>query len=76
MEFRAMAISALIIAARAAPAVAQQRVIDGDTMDLNGTRWLLWSIDALESRQACKDGYPATGYDVASGRWAQPADAA
>ena len=30
------------------PAEAQ-RVIDGDTIDLNGTRWRLWGIDAPET---------------------------
>jgi endonuclease YncB( thermonuclease family) len=38
---------------------AAQRVIDGDTIDLNGTRWRLWGIDAPESRQTCHDGWPA-----------------
>jgi hypothetical protein len=44
MEFRAVAL-ALCVALIAMPAAAQ-RVIDGDTIDLNGTRWRLWGIDA------------------------------
>jgi endonuclease YncB( thermonuclease family) len=32
---------------------------DGDTIDVNGIRYRLWGIDAPESRQACKDGWPA-----------------
>jgi endonuclease YncB( thermonuclease family) len=34
-------------------------VIDGDTLDLHGTRIRLWGIDAPESRQLCQlDGKP------------------
>jgi endonuclease YncB( thermonuclease family) len=34
-------------------------VIDGDTLDLHGTRIRLWGIDAPESRQLCRrDGEP------------------
>ena len=40
MESRALAIMALIIVATATPAAAQ-RIVDGDTIDLNGTRWRL-----------------------------------
>jgi endonuclease YncB( thermonuclease family) len=58
MESRALAIVALIAALFATPAAAQ-RVIDGDTIDLNGTRWRLWGIDAPETHQACADGWPA-----------------
>jgi endonuclease YncB( thermonuclease family) len=57
MEFRVVV--ALCAALIAMPAAAQQRVIDGDTIDLNGTRYRLWGIDAPESRQTCKDGWPA-----------------
>jgi hypothetical protein len=58
MESGAIAIAALIVAALAAPAAAQ-RANDGDTIDMNGTRWRLWGIDAPESRQTCRDGWPA-----------------
>lgn len=42
----------------AAPATAQT-VTDGDTINLNGTVYRLWSIDAPESKQSCADGWPA-----------------
>jgi endonuclease YncB( thermonuclease family) len=43
----------------AAPATAAEitgpvRVIDGDTLDLAGTRIPLWGIDAPETRQTCE----------------------
>ena len=57
MEFRVVAL-ALCAALIAMPAAAQ-RVIDGDTIDLNGTRWRLWGIDAPETHQACADGWAA-----------------
>jgi endonuclease YncB( thermonuclease family) len=34
------------------PAVAQ-RVIDGDTIELDGIRWRIWGIDAPEMDQTC-----------------------
>ena len=40
------------------PALAGVRVVDGDTIVLDGTRWRLWGIDAPESKQWCGD-YPA-----------------
>lgn len=55
---RYVVISALIVAMGATP-VAAQRVVDGDTIDLSGTRWRLWGVDAPESRQTCRDGWPA-----------------
>jgi endonuclease YncB( thermonuclease family) len=33
--------------------------VDGDTINLNGTRWRLWGIDAPEMAQTCKDGWAA-----------------
>jgi len=59
----ALALSALA----GLPAVAQTgpaRVIDGDTIDVAGTRIRLWGIDAPESRQTCERG----GVDYACGR--------
>src|SRR4030081_3502379 len=50
------------IAAAASAAAADisgpVRVIDGDTLDMNGIRIRLWGIDAPEMRQTCqgKDG--------------------
>jgi endonuclease YncB( thermonuclease family) len=42
----------------ALPAAAQ-KVVDGDTIDLDGNRWRLWGIDAPETHQASADGWPA-----------------
>jgi endonuclease YncB( thermonuclease family) len=67
MESRALAVTALIVAAFAAPAAAQ-RVVDGDTIDLNDTRWRLWGIDAPETHQTCGDGWPAGGEATATMR--------
>jgi endonuclease YncB( thermonuclease family) len=56
-----------VAAALALPAAAQTgpaRVIDGDTIDVAGTRIRLWGIDAPESRQTCERG----GVDYACGR--------
>jgi endonuclease YncB( thermonuclease family) len=53
-----LAIAALVLVALAEPAAAQ-RVIDGDTIEMDGKRWRLWGIDAPETHQACADGWPA-----------------
>jgi endonuclease YncB( thermonuclease family) len=58
MESKVAAV-ALFAALITTPAAAQQRVIDGDTIVLDGTHWRLWGIDAPESRQTCKDGWQA-----------------
>jgi endonuclease YncB( thermonuclease family) len=62
MDFRtarlAVSIAAGLIVGIALPTVAQ-RVVDGDTIDLNGTRWRLWGIDAPETHQTCADDWPA-----------------
>ena len=39
----------------AAPALAQTVVIDGDTIDHDGTRYRIHGIDAPEGRQKCVD---------------------
>jgi endonuclease YncB( thermonuclease family) len=49
---------AMIALLLATPAAAQ-RVIDGDTIEMDGTRWRLWGIDAPETHQACVDGWRA-----------------
>jgi endonuclease YncB( thermonuclease family) len=41
----------------AVPAAAEVRVIDGDTLDVHGTKTRLWGIDAPEGKQSCqRDG--------------------
>lgn len=40
-------------------ALADIRVIDGDTFDREPYRYRLWGIDAPESAYVCPDGYPA-----------------
>src|SRR6476469_9301948 len=57
MDSRAVG-AAFFVLLFAVPAAAQ-RVVDGDTIDLNGTRWRLWGIDAPEHKQTCHDGWPA-----------------
>lgn len=42
----------------ALPAVAQT-ITDGDTLRMDGKTYRLWGIDAPESRQTCRDGWPA-----------------
>lgn len=58
--------SVLIAMVMAAAPAAAQTAIDGDTIKLDGTTFRLWGIDAMESRQACADGWAggreATGY--------------
>ena len=51
-----MALIVLWIAAL--PALAQT-VTDGDTIKQNGVTYRLWGIDAPESKQTCRDGWPA-----------------
>jgi endonuclease YncB( thermonuclease family) len=56
---RTAIIALLASLAIAAPAVAAEiagpaRVIDGDTIDIAGTRIRLWGIDAPETRQTCE----------------------
>ncbi len=43
----------------APPASSQTVVADGDTLSVAGTNYRLWSVDAPESAQTCKDGWPA-----------------
>ena len=35
--------------------VGQASVVDGDTLEIHGTRIRLWGIDAPESGQLCRD---------------------
>ena len=51
---------AAALALAASPAVAQSaRVIDGDTLQVDGVTYRLWAIDAPEMHQACADDWPA-----------------
>jgi endonuclease YncB( thermonuclease family) len=44
----------------ALPAFAESvRVIDGDTLKIDGVTYRLWGIDAPESGQPCADGWAA-----------------
>lgn len=49
------------------PIVGRASVIDGDTLEVRGTRIRLHGIDAPESTQVCKD---AAGKDYRCGRTA------
>jgi endonuclease YncB( thermonuclease family) len=59
MEIRKVAAAAVVAGLLLATPAAAERAVDGDTIDLAGTRWRLWGIDAPESRQTCGDGWPA-----------------
>src|SRR3984893_14935965 len=44
----------------ALPALAESvRVVDGDTLRVDGVTYRLWGIDAPEARQSCADDWPA-----------------
>ena len=44
----------------ALPAFAESvRVVDGDTLKVDGVTYRLWGIDAPEARQSCADDWPA-----------------
>jgi endonuclease YncB( thermonuclease family) len=54
----AFAVALLVAACAAARAddfTGQATVIDGDTIEIHGTRIRLWGIDAPESSQLCRD---------------------
>ena len=42
-------------AAASEPIVGRASVIDGDTLEIHGTRIRLWGVDAPESSQLCRD---------------------
>lgn len=61
---RTLALLTLLLAAPfptlASETTGRAYVIDGDTLDLHGTRIRIWGIDAVESSQMCsQDGRPA-----------------
>jgi endonuclease YncB( thermonuclease family) len=63
MTFRRLTLARRLFAAAclcASPALAdslsgQASIIDGDTLEIHGTRIRLWGIDAPESSQLCRD---------------------
>jgi endonuclease YncB( thermonuclease family) len=48
-------ILAIVPFALAADLAGQARIIDGDTLEIHGTRIRLWAIDAPESDQLCRN---------------------
>jgi len=44
----------LLSAASVNDLVGQPSVVDGDTLDIHGTRIRLWGVDAPESSQLCR----------------------
>lgn len=44
-------------------AAAAQTVVDGDSLELHGTTYRLYGVDAPDDRQVCPDGWPA-GYEA------------
>jgi endonuclease YncB( thermonuclease family) len=51
----------LLLLSVSAPTAAQSplTVIDGNTLQINGTAYRLWGIDAPDITQSCGDGWPA-----------------
>ncbi|MBR0974325.1 thermonuclease family protein [Bradyrhizobium japonicum] len=49
-----LSLPALTSPARATGLVGQASIIDGDTLEIHGTRIRLWGIDAPESSQLCR----------------------
>jgi endonuclease YncB( thermonuclease family) len=50
----ALLLLALTGAALPADLIGQASIIDGDTLEIHGTRIRLWGIDAPESTQLCR----------------------
>ena len=51
---------AAALALAASPALAQSaRVVDGDTLKVDGVTYRLWGIDTPVPAQPCADGWPA-----------------
>jgi endonuclease YncB( thermonuclease family) len=57
MKLSALAVSLALVAL---PAFGQSvRVVDGDTLRIDGVTYRLWGIDAPEAHQSCADDWPA-----------------
>ena len=57
MKVSVLAASLVLVAL---PAFGESvRVVDGDTLRIDGVTYRLWGIDAPESAQPCADGRPA-----------------
>ncbi|MEA2808423.1 MAG: hypothetical protein QOJ17_2564 [Rhodospirillaceae bacterium] len=55
-----LSVLAAFLTLAALPAFAESvRVVDGDTLKVDGVTYRLWGIDAPESHQPCADGWPA-----------------
>src|ERR1700738_4361529 len=55
-----LSVLAASLALAAFPAFAESvRVVDGDTLKIDGLTYRLWGIDAPEAGQLCADGWPA-----------------
>jgi endonuclease YncB( thermonuclease family) len=50
-----VALGATFMPAKAEPIIGRATVIDGDTIDIRGTRFRLHGVDAPESSQTCQD---------------------
>src|SRR3979411_2783842 len=55
-----LSVLAVSLTLAALPAFAEYvRVIDGDTLRVDGVTYGLWGIDAPEAHQSCADDWPA-----------------
>src|SRR6266851_1894697 len=55
-----LSVLAAFLTLAASPALAESvRVVDGDTLKIDGVTYRLWGIDAPEATQPCADGWPA-----------------
>src|SRR3954469_21639836 len=54
IEIAALFFLAMIGTALSTDVIGQATVIDGDTLEIHGTRIRLWGIDAPESSQLCR----------------------
>jgi endonuclease YncB( thermonuclease family) len=56
---KTLAITALCLALPVIGPTSAQTVVDGDSIELNGTTYRLYGIEAPEDGQSCPDGWPA-----------------